>query len=435
MEILKSDPAMSYCGESNRNVIIDVETGENSKSLQSLSSVVCETLPHNKRSGGKTTNKLFTSAFKSIKLKTIKRFKSENNLTKSNSSIMNEGEQISLSKTLNPKQSKKSKASNLVKKFTSLKKYKNVSKKEENILSSSSSLKRRTPEGGNLNQSSSSLLIIGDDENKKNEVKKKISKVSSLNIELPVEPISIDFNVNAVVKGNKEISPDKPPLIKAPTVPYHITEEEVSSLVYSKTNITEQSKGAIKKDLDNIKIKKQKSRDEFFESLGSMKPSEIPKPIRRSSKEIKSNENLGNNLDNPNLANFKLKNCTEDSFDSISQPEIVFDIGTTVRPPKVIEFLSSSPRESLLKEDSIDAKSDTSIDLENSRRRIAFVTQTTVQTEEEQKILDENCEIPSYLSILSDISLDSNFSIDQEQQTNMSPHGDLITSERQVVTY
>lgn len=392
-------------------------------------------------------------------------------------------------KTAKPVKSK-SKKTSLVKKLTSLKKHKVNPKKDDDTEGDATSqtsirslLKQKTI-GGNLSNSSPSFRIAKSNEKLNtddiDDVYSSTSMVSHSNIKLPyTESLTIDLSdritTNKIetltiayndIKQVSESSRDKPPAVQAPSVPYNITEEDVASLINYKLQATPNpdpvSTGAIRKNLENLKAQKRLSRDEFFEPIGSMKPSEIPKLLRRLSSDTRTvSESRRQSIEHTNKAEQKPiddDDSTTTSHHPIAPPrklsttpapatdtsladttdasEIKFDIGTLVRPQKIISVRRGSnllrPGEDFSSLET--AKSESSLESDSFRRKIQFVTQSTSDEQDNLNVgSSESREHPSYLSVLSDLSLEGEFL--NTANSGMAPHGDLITPDSQEVIF
>lgn len=370
----------------------------------------------------------------------------------------------------------KLKKTSLVKKLANLKRHKVNPKKddvEDDTISQTSlrSLLKQKTIGRNLSNSSPSFRITKSSEKLNtdvddDDVSSITSMVSHNNIELPhSKPLNIDLtdqitasegetsirtynNIQQIIESSR----DKVPAILAPSVPYHITEEEVTSLInYNLSqsidhNSITSSTGTIKKDLEQLKARKRLSREEFFEPIESMKPTEIPipKPIRRKSTD--KNESRRKSIDPPSF--ILQKPVSEESLipstsrkasvtpgiestleETSTTSEIKFDIGTIVRPQKIIQVRRGSnllhPADDY---SSLDIpKSESSIDSDFFRRKVPFAAQTTGGSDEKDYLNTpaEETEHPSYLSVLSDLSIESEYL--EELEGGMAPHGDLIT--------
>lgn len=368
-----------------------------------------------------------------------------------------------LDKKSNASSKKKSKTSSLVKKFTNLKKSK-ISPKKDTKLDD----KRHTPEGAYLSLSETSLVEM--DEENEEEVTSDIHlptiKLNDTNLEqnksisigeddqitnknqglienVKQESIS---SIKTFVKKESlksrfikkiqitESNKDKSPTDVAPTIPYKISEAEISSILESQSfgssgalmhmiahssDSSVKSTGAIKKDkreevFDVYDFKKKSESKEFFDEnrvIATIKVQESKNPFH-----------LGNSLNNPNLSSFKsLEDTTPPVIDELNRPEIKFDIGTPVRPPVPLPNFNALPSVDLSSTETIGSLSPT------QRRRIKFVAQPSFYTEEEKSIL-EGKEPFSHLSGISEYSLASNCSFTDK----MAPIGDLLTDKSMV---
>lgn len=436
---------MSY----NRKIIKKFESEETvEETYASQSSIFSE------KSTQSSPTKIKQTITLASAIKSFKKLRFKNNK-------LNMQSEEKLDKKSNSSGKKKSKTSNLVKKFTNLKKSKINPKKDTKLDD-----KRHTPEGAYLSLSETSLvemdeenedvvtsdlptiklndtnlvenksISIGEDDQITNKNQGLIENVkqemiSSIKTVAKKESLKSRFIKKIqITESNK----DKSPTDVAPTIPYKISEAEISSILESQSfgssgslmhmvahssNTSVKSTGTIKKDkreevFDVYDFKKKSESKEFIDEnrvIATIKVQESKNPFQ-----------LGNSLNNPNLSSFKsLEDRVEDTspvIDELIRPEIKFDIGTPVRPPLPLSIFNLLPSVDLSSAETIGSLSPT----QSERRRIKFIAQPSFYTEEEKSVLEEK-EPLSHLSGISDYSLASNFSFTDK----MAPIGDLLT--------
>lgn len=432
---------MSY----NRKIIKKFESEETvEETYASQSSIFSE------KSTQSSPTKIKQTITLASAIKSFKKLRFKNNK-------LNMQSEEKLDKKSNSSGKKKSKTSNLVKKFTNLKKSKINPKKDTKLDD-----KRHTPEGAYLSLSETSLvemdeenedvvtsdlptiklndtnlvenksISIGEDDQITNKNQGLIENVkqetiSSIKTVAKKESLKSRFIKKIqITESNK----DKSPTDVAPTIPYKISEAEISSILESQSfgssgslmhmvahssNTSVKSTGTIKKDkreevFDVYDFKKKSESKEFIDEnrvIATIKVQESKNPFQ-----------LGNSLNNPNLSSFKSLEDTSPVIDELIRPEIKFDIGTPVRPPLPLSIFNLLPSVDLSSAETIGSLSPT----QSERRRIKFIAQPSFYTEEEKSVLEEK-EPLSHLSGISDYSLASNFSFTDK----MAPIGDLLT--------
>lgn len=438
---------MSY----NRKIIKKFESEETvEETYASQSSIFSEKSTQSSPTKIKQTITL-SSAIKSFKKL---RFKNNNKLNMQSEEKLDK--KISTGK-------KKSKTSSLVKKFTNLKKSKISPSKKDLKLDD----KRHTPEGAYLSLSETSLVEM-DEENDEEENLPTI-KLTDTNLEENKTIVGIGEDDQITKKGLienikqetissiktigkkeslksrfikkiqiTESNKDKSPTDVAPTIPYKISEAEISSILESQsfgssgalmhmvahsTDTTVKNTGAIKKDkreevFDVYDFKKKSESKEFIDEnrvIATIKVQESKNPFQ-----------LGNSLNNPNLSTFKSIEDQPSVIDEVIRPEIKFDIGTQVRPPLPLSNFNLLPSVDLSSTETIGSLSPT----QSERRRIKFVAQPSFYTEEEKSVL-EGKEPLSHLSGISEYSLASNISFTDK----MPPIGDLLSDKSLVCVF
>lgn len=347
------------------------------------------------------------------------------------------------------------KKKSLLKKFTNLKKSKINPKKDTKLDD-----KRHTPEGAYLSLSETSLIEM--DEENDEETCKVSSDIQLPNIQISDEnsdhtenkPISsgVDDQItnknSALIENVKpdsissiktfgkkeslksrfikkiqitESNKDKSPTDVAPTIPYKISEAEISSILESQsfgssgtlmhmvahTDTIKKTKstGAIKKDkreevFDVYDFKKKSESKEFIDEkriFATVKVQDSKNPFQ-----------LGNSLNNPNLSSFKSIEDTPSVIEELNRPEIKFDIGTPVRPLPHLTNFNLIPSVDLSSVETSGSLSPT----QSERRRIKFVAQPSFYTEEEKSVFEEKEPLMSSKNSFTD---------------KMAPIGDLLS--------
>lgn len=335
---------------------------------------------------------------------------------------------------------KKSKTVNLVKKFTNLKNKHKVSPKKDTPIASTTTTVhtdteefsgnttpiRHTPEGGNL--SLTDLTNVELSSLKTTPTTRPDSKVSiipTVTVQPPHQQQQQQTDPITQIQSNiTESIIDRTPIIQAPSIPNDviIITATAASAAAVGVNNSSSEKGAIRKQLDSVKLRKQQSRDEFFGEL------------------IKSDLTTGNSLSNQNLSCFKsFENIHEKSnSDHHSEEEgtINFTIGSSVRPLNTIINKNPLPSElqpSKTVEDEEEEEEPISITSSSQRRRITLTEKesneylssaastlmdSTDWYSTQTKLTDNNGEIISKIMTL----IPAPIPLPQ-------PHGDLIIEE------